>query len=518
MGVAGISAMMLTSCNDFLDEKPTNAISEEQIFGDPEYAESNLMSCYQSWRGGFTDRYFWELLVGTDEVQSGAYQAIKEDGGRRGSFDRYDAMLTSELSFVRDVWNLRYGKMGEAAKIINALKSQRDQDELAAKVYGEACFVRAGMNIELAMMFGRIPLIDLERQEQLTYVRQPHEVVWDAIINDLKEAEKYCPESNDPQRATTYAASMLLGYAYMCAPVETGLRDFSEAAKCFYNIIKSNKYRLIPYYDLFDYNVRNSAESIFEWQFSNTYPDNNMIQFQIGSRAAAAMGGDLCFFSGYDHAVPSEWAYSMVEDGGIWEEGDTRREEAIRTDFEWFGKVPNLQSIDWEGIGADHDELLPHIKKYEDYRTDSHSGLSVNNMWYSGKNIPWMRYANVLLLYAECLNETGRTSEAVGIVNQVRDRAWENNLPADKKWNEGMSKTEFFDAIMTERVRELFAERWRRFDLVRTGKFVEYVKERNKWAKRSGTIQEFNKYWPIPQTEIDQNDDIPASDQNEGYR
>ena len=518
MGVAGISAMMFTSCSDFLDEMPTNAITEDQIFSDPETAELNLLSCYNQWRECFKDRYLWELMIGTDEVQTGAYQALKEDSGKRGAMDRYDAMFTSDLYYVSDVWNARFNKMGEAAKLIKALKPNKDSDELSGRLYGEANFVRGGLNIELAMMFGRIPLIDLERQEELTYARQPLNVVWESIINDLKEAVKYCPDSNDPQRATSYAANMLLGYAYMCAPEESGLRDFNEAAKCFNIIISSGKFRLVDYYDLFDYNIRNSAESIFEWQFSNTWPDNNAVQFQIGSRAVANMGQDMCFMSGYDHAVPSAWAYSDIEDGGIWEEDDIRREESIRYDFEWFGKTPDISTVTWEGLGDDHDELLPHIKKYEDFRTDSHSGLGINNMWYSGKNIPWLRYANVLLLYAECLNETGRTSEAVDYVNQVRNRAWEFQIPADKKWSNGMGKTEFAEALMTERVRELFAERWRRFDLVRTGKFLELVKERNKWANRYGTIAEYNKYWPLPQSEIDQNEDIPATDQNEGYR
>lgn len=169
-------------------------------------------------------------------------------------------------------------------------------------------------------------------------------------------------------------------------------------------------------------------------------------------------------------------------------------------------------------LGVDHDELLPHIKKYEDFRTDVHSGMGINNMWNSGKNIPFLRYANVLLLYAECLNELGQTADAVEYVNQVRRRAWDNNLPDDKAWKANMSKEQFFEALMTERVRELFGERWRKFDLVRTGKFVEYVKARNKWTNRYGKIQEYNKYWPIPQSEIDQNDDITPDDQNEGYR
>ena len=81
-----------------------------------------------------------------------------------------------------------------------------------------------------------------------------------------------------------------------------------------------------------------------------------------------------------------------------------------------------------------------------------------------------------------------------------------------------MSQSQFREEIMTERVRELFGERWRKFDLIRTNKFLELVKERNKWAKRSGTIQQYNIVWPIPLTEINQNEDISEEDQNEGYR
>ena len=100
----------------------------------------------------------------------------------------------------------------------------------------------------------------------------------------------------------------------------------------------------------------------------------------------------------------------------------------------------------------------------------------------------------------------------------MRNRAWDFSLPADKAWSEGMSQSQFREEIMTERVRELFGERWRKFDLIRTNKFLELVKERNKWAKRSGTIQQHNIVWPIPLTEINQNEDISEEDQNEGYR
>ena len=508
---------MLCSCSDFLDEKPRTSLTEEQMFSNPEYAETNLQACYENWRGMFNGQKMTDCLKGTDEIQAGAYKALKEDGGLRGCFDRCDSRLTSDLEDIKNQWEPRWTAVGDAAKLIRSLKPHINENESAKRAYGEASFIRGGLDMELALLFGRIPILDLDRITELTYARQPLKDVWQFIINDLIEAEKNLPTENEPGRATTYAASMLLGYAYMAAPEETGLRDFAKA-KAALDKVLAGPFKLAEYYELFDYSTPNTSEAIFEWQCSNIWPGPNCIQFMVGSRAVQSMGGDACFMSGYDHAVPSEWAYSTVEDGGIWEDGDIRRDEALRYDFEYYGQRPTLESVAWEELGDDHDELLPHIKKYEDFRTDIHSGMGYNNMFYSGKNIPWLRLANAILLHAECLNELGETGAAINEVNQVRRRAWEGNLPADKEWK-SMSQDQFREALMTERVRELFAERWRRFDICRTGKFIEYMKTRNKWCMRApGTIAPYSIYWPIPQTEIDRNDDIGPEDQNEGYK
>lgn len=518
LGFAATSAIALSSCSDFLTEDSKTALPEEKIFSDIEYVETTLQSIYTKWRSLFTDRLLWEQMVGTDEVQSGAFQALKEDGMKRGALDRYDALLNSELSYPKEQWNNRWSPVSESAKIIQALNDgDVEAGSTKAKLLGEACFIRGALDMDLAMLFGRIPILDMDKVAETGYGRRPLNEVWQFIINDFEMAVRYLPTENDPGRATKYAASMLLGYAYMAAPEETKLRDFAKAKAALETVV-NGPFQLVDYWDLFDYNISNSKESIFEWQFSNTYPDNNMIQFQIGSRAVQSMGGDQCFMSGYDHAVPTKWAYSDVKDGGIWEEGDVRKEESIRYDFTYYGRTPTLESIAWEDIGEDHDELKPHIKKYEDFRTDVHSGLGINNEWYSGKNIPFLRLANAILLYAECLNELGQTSAAVEQVNKVRSRAWEFNLPSDKAWDTGISQSEFREQIMTERVRELFAERWRKFDLIRTNRFLDLVKARNEWAKRAGTIEQYNIVWPIPLTEIEQNDDISMEDQNEGYR
>lgn len=507
----------LSSCSDFLTEDSQTAISEEKMFSDLDYTETNLKAIYTSWRNTFKDRYLWEMMVGTDEIQSGAFQALKS-GMERGALDAYDDNLNSENSYTSEQWTMRWPIVSSAAKIVKVLQEGDNLvvGEKRSQIYGEACFIRGSLEMELAMYWGEVPIIDLARIDDLGYGRQPLKDVWAFIINDLQEAVKYCPETNDPGRATTYAASMMLGKALMAAPESTGLRDFSAAKQALEKVV-NGPFQLVDYYDLWDYSTPNTKESIFEWQFSPIWPDNNQVQFQIGSRAVATWFGDACYYSGYDHALPTKYAYSDVADGGLWEDGDIRKEESMRFDFSYYGKTPDLSMIQWEDLGDDYDELKPHIKKYEDFRTDAHSGLGYNNMWYSGKNIPYLRLGDAILLYAECLNELGQTAQACQEVNKVRSRAWEFDLPSEYAWS-GLSQDQFRTKIMDERMRELFGERWRRFDLIRTGKFVELVKARNKWTKKSGTIAAYNVRWPIPLTEIDQNDDISPEDQNEGYK
>ena len=78
-------------------------------------------------------------MVGTDEIQSGAYQALKEGNGLRGALDMYNALLTSELSYVEEQWTMRWPSIGEAAKVINAIGGgDLDGDTHLGNLFGEA--------------------------------------------------------------------------------------------------------------------------------------------------------------------------------------------------------------------------------------------------------------------------------------------------------------------------------------------------------------------------------------------
>lgn len=507
-----VGSLGLFSCSDFLNQDPKTSLTEQEAFSDLESVAPVVTGLYTAFRESKKGREGLTFsLLGLDESKQGIVQM---DDPVQASLDLYNGLLNSMSTQVDRMWSIRWPIVVSAAKAIHALDvvEGNTQDEESLKLInrlrGEACFIRGMVMMELAMYWGEIPVIDIAKMEDAA--RHPLEEVWKQILDDFTYAsgtlaDKYT-EKADKMRATTGAAYAMLGKAYMSVPAKTGMRDFKRAKESFEAMM--DHYQLEPDFgNLFDENLDfNSSESIFELDYDNINRINHW-QFDMGSRTVVSFFGEGCYFAGYDVALPTEYAYKSKTEGGIWEEGDLRRDESIRYDFTYLDMTPT--EVSW---GAD--ELDPHIKKYEDERTDQFNG-SLANEWYSGKNFIVLRYADVLLCYAECLNELGETGQANIVVNRVRARAWGGTLPAEMAWSYGQD--EFRTQIMDERIRELCFEGWRRMDLIRTGKFVEFIKERNPWAKQSGTIKDFHMLYPIPDTELKNNEDISAEDQNPGY-
>lgn len=555
---------LTTSCSDFLDQPSQTAIEAEQVFSNATSTDYYVQSLYSSWKENYRDEPAWFLLIGTDEIQIGAQQTRESHGATEGAWDFNNGYLNPENSYIEWMWNNRMKVAAQCGMAIKTLDEMTGQTTELINLTGELKFIRGFNNYQSAMLWGRIPVSDGTEDTS----RKDLKTVWESIIQDFEDASKQAPEACVTGRANRYAAMTMLGKAYMSAPEETGLRDFTKAAEAFKAVINSGKYQLDPSFeDLFAYDTKNaSQEVIMAHTYSNARGYANQIQFQIGSRAAQNFFSDNCYFSGYDHAVATKYAYLYKEDGGVWTKGDKRYDVSLRSDFsrqctqEDFDNIianypsfikeltsaemdahraniyeymkntkaedipvfvdkanrivyPNyMATISWEGLGEDYDELLPHIRKYEDFRTDDASGMSINNMWLSGKDVPVLRYADVLLSYGECCMHTG-SGDGLKYYNEVRSRA---GLDAVTSLTE--------DEIMDERMREFFGENWRRFDLIRTGKWETYMKARNKWTKmynEKGMFVATNKLFPIPQTELNQNTLMRTSDgsfdQNPGY-
>jgi hypothetical protein len=520
-----ISLLALSSCSGFLEEMPKTSLTPEQVYTELNVLEPTVDGLYTSYRSSKAGRSgFTFTLLGLDETKQGIVQMT--DASQSG-LDYYDGMLNATSSQVSEMWYKRWPMINTAALAIRGLEllSETAGGDGAAErirlLRANACFMRAMAMFELTMYWGEVPvieIIDLDDPD-IDMSRKPLNVVWEQIFNDLTYASENLSDGKQTgPRATKGAAIAMLGKLCMYAPAESGYRDFSKAIGYFERI--KDAYSLEASYErMFDEYATsefNTSESIFEIDYICNSSGPNFWQWDMGSRTLANLG-ESCYIGGYDVALPTDYAWKMTTDGGVWEDGDLRRDASIRFDFTYRGQEYTVPS--W---GAD--ELDPHIKKWEDRRLDKWTSNSLatdatsgRSFYWSGKNYIFLRYADILLCLAECLNETGRTGEALDIVNSVRARAWGGTLPAARRWS-GFSQDQFRTEIMNERIRELCFEGWRRMDLIRTGAFVNLIRERNPWAKEKGAISDFHVRWPVPEDEIKNNPYMEmGKDQNPGY-
>lgn len=501
----------ISSCSDFLIEDPQTSMSTEQIFADIDNIQPYLNGIYFKYRDTRVNRKGFFLLLGTDEVQQGEYQVSTE--AQQSGLDKYDGFYFPENNSIAQLWNVRWPIVtlsAEALIYLNEMEKNASEEDLPKikSFIGQASFYRACALFELVQYWGELPIPDFVDNKITLSGRKSLQTVYEMIEADFQKAAEYLSEkpSGDIRIPRTWAAKAMLAKMYMSALPESGFRDLGKAKVLLEDIVTKGGFSLVQNFaDLWDGTKDASSETVYAFYFNNVWPDTNELQWYAGSRSVS--GDPNCYMGGYDLGLPTKYCYEINANGGIWETGDLRKDESIRYNFYYNGKAPAPVA------GFGQDQVLPHIKKYEDKRIDGEKSF-----YYSGKNIYLVRYADILLLYAECLNEEGNTAEAVNLVNNtVRSRAWGGNLPTEQKWNTGMSKEDFRNCMMDERMRELCFEGWRRMDLIRTGNFVEKIKTHNRWAKESGTIQKFHERFPIPHVEIKQNTNLSEKDQNPGY-
>ncbi|MCD7931342.1 MAG: RagB/SusD family nutrient uptake outer membrane protein [Tannerellaceae bacterium] len=363
--------------------------------------------------------------------------------------------------------------------------------------------------------------------------------------------KKYLPapgdEVNNAGRVTNALANALLGKIYMYASDASGFRDYTKAAGYFKEVIDESYYDgtgTVNYGDIFDTYQQNTSEynkeMIYAFRYNAGWPYNNAVEWDFGSRVVANMTpteGD-CPWAGFDSMLPSVYCYSMTSEGGLWEPGDIRRDVSLRFEFDWYDEknrdddgnvihyIPDFSNYSWG------DELEPHVKKFEDPRAWDING---QGFYHGGPNIPYIRFSDVVLCYAECIFDKD-PSGAIHLINDVvRKRAFAGSTAG--YWPSAMSKDEFIVKLMDERMRELCFEGWRKFDLLRTGLLQEYVPKRNRWylggifMNTAGfqdktpidigapitSIDDYKLVWPIPLTELRQNQNLTDGDQNPGY-
>ncbi len=508
LALAGTLAAATSCKKDLLDQTNPNTIPVTQYWTSADDANRGVIACYSGIQQYGVYDHCWQFMAArSDEFYS------QSPFVELAVFTRF-VQANNNFFISAFAWNDYYRTIYRTNQALNHIPTITMDATLKAQYVAEARFIRALMYYDLDSFFGNIPLI-LEDPTVTTRVQQVTSAQVEAqVIADLQAAIPGLPTSyggGDLGRATKYAGQALLAKMYMQQ------HKYQEASTLMAGIISSGKYSLVAsYLDNFTTSNENNSESIFEVQFTGAVLDVGQGQ----DNASASEGYDRPNFFGppvvsYSDVQPRASMFNRFTDSTVALAPGRTNKHLIdpRRDISIFSYVgtPKVYGRRWDHYYNDstalqHDQL--YGRKYQNDRTTN----SIEN-FTSGINYRLIRYADILLLQAEALNELGQTASAVPLVNQVRARV---GLAPVSDANSS-SQTALRLYMRDERGRELAGENQRWYDIVRWG-LLDDQTGLNYLIARDPDFTNFvlgkSKLLPIPQTDIDLD---PTIKQNPGY-
>ncbi len=390
-------------------------------------------------------------------------------------------------------WQYHYLGIARCNTVLNRLPGISMETSLRNRLMLEAQFLRGLYYFNLVRLFGPVPLINQETQDLQQTIpsnlpaRASEEEVYAQIIADFTAAEALPATypAADLGRATSGAAKAYLAKLYLTR------KNYSQAIVKAKEVIDSKVYELLPSYaSVFAVNQKNSRESIFEVQFfigaqsgTGNFLGQNLHELFAPAGSGSSVTG-VTGSNGVGRNIPTD---ELVE---AYEAGDPRKEASLRTSY--TNTSGNVVKVNY---------TLKYLDPSATGGTQGGSGVGSSN------SVRVFRYADLLLVYAEALNEQqGGSLESLEAINSVRRRA-RAGQPTTLPDLFGLSQTALREAIERERRVELAFENHRWFDLVRTGKARAILAQ-------TKNIQIRNTLYPIPERERIIN---PKLTQNEGY-
>ena len=412
-----------------LIEKPTDFVGPDNFYNSPSQIESAFTASMDVLFGGWTF-YDWYRYPQIFDMDDQVYEG--------------DLVIGDDLG--NDCWTKHYRAIADINPAIKALNdgkltttSQEDQDILMA----QAKFLRAWNYFMLVRYYGDVPLITETTDATSTEIaRAPIAEVYDFIVNDMLFATQHLRTvwgSEDRARPTADVAKAMLAKVYitMATAPTNDATNYVKARDMAKQVMDAGNYSLVPNVaDVFK--LENEFGPEFMWSFHNS-PEEYVIEPQIWLPGEMAGGwGDVSCEKIWGEAYPDE----------------PRRDAYLLLVDDKFGTGTTY--LDWW-------KSAPYVRKY---LYDTNDNLEKN---VSYECSPIIRYADVLLLYAEAENMvSGPTQAACDAVNQIVNRATGGVAnPADPLFTTSMSKEEFDDAIIQQRNLELCFEYDRWFDIQR---------------------------------------------------
>ena len=503
--------LLMNSCDSKLDKENPNGIVLENYFKttqDITNAVNGIYAVLQDQTLVSREWFFVHDLRGDDMATGGPQLETPRFQLLIGTNDPANSLTTS-------VWTGWYAVIHRANVVIGKAAGATIADEtLRTQLVGEAKFLRGWAYFELVSLYGAVPLYT-EYVSEISGNKAKSTVadVYTNIIADLTAAIAGLPESYsgaDIGRSTKYAAMHMLARVYM----QQG--DYANAKPLLQSIIASGLYKLVDNYnDNFLEETEYNAESIFEVGFM----DSNA-NFSWGYNNGDGLGAETTVHN--QEISPISWG-NLIPSQNLLEEfestdvvGNIKTDPRYKFSFYEVGDAIVTGPLTLSQFNIASSSVRGGVAKKVGWRKHTILYKNASSYYPSGVNERCMRYAEVLLMMAECQNETADPEATVlATLNQIRDRVSVNmphyptaNYPTDTKDNR-------FKAIVHEKRVELAGEEIRNHDILRW-------RTQNKLAILGGDpISYFtaNKYelLPIPQTEMDNNSKLKKSDQNPGY-
>ncbi len=474
-------AFAFVGCDGLLEETPEAFISPTNFYTSPADAVAAVNSVYDQIGSGINSSMWFQGQL-TRDASTPDHALFDAQG-----FPWY--RWSSGIPYFWNMWQEPFRAIASANAVLGRVPAIQMDETLKKRVLGEARFLRAYSYFDLVRNFGGVPIFteEVTTLENLERPRSSVAEVYDVIVKDLQEAEAALPASypsSDMGRATRGAAKAYLAKVYATMAGEP-LRDASKwslAAAKAKEVIDGGTYDLLPSFaSVFTLQNENSKESIFELQFKGGLGPPYVGEGFNARPSGPGGTGKLGSYFG--------WLEVRTDLIQSFEPGDKRAEMIVNQFKKTNGEVIPFNLGKYFSIKHITQEQAAAV-----YATND-----------AEKNYAMFRFADLLLLYAEALNEAGGpTAEAYTAINRVRARA---GLPALS----GLTKEQFRQAVRDERRHELYNEGHRLYDLRRWGLALSSMRALN---DPNFDVQDHETVFPLPQRALDSNELL---EQNPGY-
>ncbi|WKN29587.1 RagB/SusD family nutrient uptake outer membrane protein [Porifericola rhodea] len=496
--------LIASACSDFLDEEDPSNLTPDNFYTIPDHAEAAIASVYDDIRfygdgaGIFSSN--WQLL----EAPTGT--STTETAQNSDLNNLYSLTWDGNTGHIKNWWRGLYKVIAQANLVLDKVPGITPMDEdQKTRILGEAKFLRAWAYFYAVRLWGDVPLVltpQSASSENFFPARSPLETVYEQIVNDLKDAEAAgLPWTDESGRVSQSAAKAMLSKVYLTMagyPLNKGSEYYQLAASKSKEIIDNPGPIALfdTYMEVHDERLGNQQEHIFMLQYNDLVQGNPMGNMFPNFKPVTYRGP-----SGTGSTVPT---FSFYES---YEEGDLRT-----VDQQGYFYTTYYEN----GSGEPFDLGAPYIFKHFNVVANGIAG--VPGTAKDNLNVPMIRFAEVLLIYAEASNEVnGPTQAAVDALERVRDRAGLETPSVGE-----FTQDSFRELILKERWHELAYEGITWFDMVRlrmvyneqNDDFDDFVGHVNQNSNQA--LQEKHLLFPIPIQEMLNNPNLEI--QNPGYQ